>query len=71
MLVTGFAICGVGWLALSIAPANALGVAAYALMLLLFGVGAVFIFINFLSLRQAVTHDPRIGQAIPSTKGAL
>ena len=23
------------------------------------------------ALRQAVTHDPRIGQAIPSTKGAL
>ena len=80
MLVTGFAICGVGWLALSIAPANALGVAAYALMLLLFGVGAVFIFINFLSLRQAVTPAPLLGRMtstmrwltlLPSVPGAL
>src|SRR6202045_3440218 len=39
-LVLGFAVSGSGWLLLSIAPLNAVGVAAYALMLLMFGVGA-------------------------------
>ena len=58
MLVLGFGICGVGWLLLALAPLNALGVAAFALMLLMFGVGAVFIFINFLALRQSVTPAP-------------
>jgi hypothetical protein len=80
MLVAGFAVCGAGWLLLSVAPANAFGVAAYALMLLLFGVGAVFIFINFLSLRQAVTPAPMLGRMtstmrwltlLPSAPGAL
>ena len=54
-MVLGFAISGTGWLLLSLAPLNAFGVVAYALMLMMFGVGAVFIFINFLSLRQSVT----------------
>jgi len=80
MLVAGFAVCGAGWLMLSVAPANAFGVVAYALMLLLFGVGAVFIFINFLSLRQAVTPAPMLGRMtatmrwltlLPSAPGAL
>jgi predicted MFS family arabinose efflux permease len=52
-LVLGYAITGVGWLLLALAPANAWGVAAFALMLMLFTTGAVFIFINFLALRQA------------------
>ena len=34
-LVIGFAVCGVGWLLLSVAPPNAFGVAAFALMLAL------------------------------------
>jgi MFS family permease len=61
-LVMGYAICGSGWLLLSLAPANAWGVAAFALMLMLFTTGAVFIFINFLALRQAVTPDPLLGR---------
>ncbi len=79
-LVLGFAISGTGWLLLSLAPLNALGVAAYALMLMMFGIGAVFIFINFLSLRQSVTPSPMLGRMtstmrwlilIPAGPGAL
>ncbi|MEP7058559.1 MAG: MFS transporter, partial [Caldimonas sp.] len=50
-LVLGFAICGASWLLLAVAPANAYGVAAFALMLMLFSSGAVLVFINFLALR--------------------
>ncbi len=76
----GFAISGAGWLLLAIAPANALGVLAYAGMLLMFGVGAIFIFINFLSLRQSVTPAPMLGRMtstmrwlilLPAGPGAL
>jgi MFS family permease len=79
-LVLGFAVSGAGWLMLSLAPLNAVGVIAYALMLLMFGVGAVFIFINFLSLRQAVTPARMLGRMtstmrwlilIPAGPGAL
>jgi MFS family permease len=79
-LVLGFAISGAGWLLLSTAPLNARGVAVYALMLMMFGVGAVFIFINFLSLRQSVTPVPMLGRMtttmrwlilIPAGPGAL
>jgi MFS family permease len=79
-LILGFAVCGVGWLLLAFAPANAWGVAAFALMLMLFSIGAVFIFINFLSLRQAVTPAPLLGRMtstmrwlilIPAGPGAL
>jgi predicted MFS family arabinose efflux permease len=79
-LVLGFAISGAGWLLLSLAPLNALGVVCYALMLMMFGVGAVFIFINFLSLRQSVTPGPMLGRMtstmrwlilIPAGPGAL
>jgi predicted MFS family arabinose efflux permease len=79
-LVLGFAVSGVGWLALAVAPENSLGVAAYAFMLLSFGVGAVFITINFLSLRQSVTPAPMLGRMtstmrwlilLPAGPGAL
>lgn len=79
-LVLGLGVCGVGWLTLSIAPANAWGVAAFAFMLFTFGIGAVLIFINFLSLRQAVTPAPMLGRMtstmrwlilIPAGPGAL
>ena len=79
-LVLGFAVSGGGWLLLSIAPLNAVGVAAYALMLMMFGMGAVFIFVNFLSLRQSVTPAPMLGRMtstmrwlilIPAGPGAL
>jgi len=79
-LVLGFAICGAGWLALAAAPVNRLGVALYALMLFAYGMGAVFIFINFLSLRQSVTPGPMLGRMtttmrwlmlLPAGPGAL
>ena len=79
-LVLGFAICGVGWLLLSVAPVNAYGVAMFALMLMLFSSGAVLVFINFLALRQAVTPTPLLGRMtstmrwlilIPAGPGAL
>jgi MFS family permease len=79
-MVLGFAVSGSGWLLLSVAPLNAFGVVAYALMLMMFGVGAVFIFINFLSLRQSVTPGPMLGRMtstmrwlilIPAGPGAL
>ena len=79
-LVLGFAVCGAGWLLLAVAPANAWGVAAFALMLMLFSTGAVLVFINFLALRQAVTPAPLLGRMtstmrwlilIPAGPGAL
>ena len=61
-LVVGYAICGAGWLLVAVAPANAWGVVAFAFMLMSFTTGAVFIFINFLALRQAVTPAPLLGR---------
>jgi len=37
-------------------------VAAFALMMMMFATGAVFIFINFLALRQAVTPQRLLGR---------
>ncbi len=79
-LTLGFAITGIGWLLLSVAPVNGFGIAAYVAMLMLFGLGAVFIVINFLSLRQSVTPAPLLGRMtstmrwlilLPSGPGAL
>ena len=79
-LLLGFAVCGTGWLLLAAAPANALGVAAFAAMLACFAAGAVFVFINFLAMRQAVTPAPLLGRMtstmrwlilIPAGPGAL
>ena len=79
-LVTGFAICGAGWMLLSFAPANAWGTLLFSAMLVLFGCGAVLVFINFLALRQAVTPAPLLGRMtstmrwlilIPAGPGAL
>lgn len=61
-LIVGMGVSGGGWLLLSLAPLNALGIGAYALMLLLYGVGAVFIFVNFLALRQSVTPGRMLGR---------
>lgn len=61
-LIVGFAVCGAGWALLASAPVGPLGVAAFALMLVLFGFGAVLVFINFLALRQAVTPAPLFGR---------
>jgi MFS family permease len=79
-LVVGVGACGAGWLLLSVMPANLIGVAAFAGMLGCFGFGAVLIFINFLSLRQAVTPEPLLGRMtstmrwlilLPAGPGAL
>jgi MFS family permease len=79
-LLLGMATCGAGWLLLAAAPVGPLGSLMFALMLLLFGVGAVLIFINFLSLRQAVTPAPLLGRMtstmrwlilLPAGPGAL
>jgi MFS family permease len=79
-LLLGFAVCGSGWLMLALVPAGAWGVAAFALMLMLFSSGAVLVFINFLALRQAVTPTPLLGRMtstmrwlilIPAGPGAL
>ncbi|MDR7271803.1 MFS family permease [Pelomonas saccharophila] len=79
-LVLGYGACGVGWLQLALAPTGHLGVVSFGLMLFAFGVGAVLIFINFLSLRQAVTPAPMLGRMtstmrwlilLPAGPGAL
>ncbi len=79
-MVVGFAVCGLGWAGLALAPANAWGVAAFAAMLLCFSFGAVLIFINFLALRQAVTPAHLLGRMtstmrwltlLPAGPGAL
>ncbi len=79
-LTLGFAVCGAGWGLLALAPANRFGVVAFAAMLLMFGAGAVLVFINFLALRQAVTPEPLLGRMtstmrwlilIPAGPGAL
>jgi MFS family permease len=79
-LVIGFALCGLGWLQAALAVGPLWGVAAFALMLSAFGVGATLIFINFLALRQAVTPAPLLGRMtstmrwlilIPAGPGAL
>jgi len=79
-LVMGFVICGVGWLLGAIAPASPLGIAMFGAMLMLFGVGAVLIFITFLALRQAVTPPHLLGRMtstmrwlilLPAGPGAL
>ena len=80
VLVFGFGVCATGWLLLAVAPLNAYGVAAYPLMLLMYGMGAVFIFINFLALRQSVTPGRMLGRMtstmrwlilLPAGPGAL
>ncbi|MEN9544901.1 MAG: hypothetical protein RLZZ598_1734 [Pseudomonadota bacterium] len=61
-LLLGISICGLGWGQLALAPANIVGIAAFAFMLLCFGFGATLIFINFLALRQAVTPAQLLGR---------
>jgi len=61
-LVLGYAVTGAGWGLLALAPEGFWGVAAFALMLMSFSAGAIFIFINFLALRQSVTPAPMLGR---------
>jgi MFS family permease len=80
MMVLGFVISGGGWLVLALAPRTPWGFLAYPLMLLMFGAGAIFIFINFLGLRQSVTPAFMLGRMtstmrwlilLPAGPGAL
>ena len=79
-MVAGFVLCGSGWLLAALAPVGPLGVAMFALMLMLLGAGAILIFVNFLALRQAVTPTPLLGRMtstmrwlilVPAGPGAL
>lgn len=79
-MLLGFVCCGLGWLLPWLAPAGAVGVAAFAAMLALGGVGGVLIFINFLAMRQAVTPPALLGRMtatmrwlilLPAPLGAL
>jgi MFS family permease len=79
-LTLGYGLCAAGWLLLALAPANAWGVAMFVTNLMLFGLGAVLIFINFIALRQAVTPGPMLGRMtstmrwlilLPAGPGAL
>lgn len=79
-LILGFAVCGSGWLQLSLAPADAWGIASFVLMLLCYSFGAVLIFVNMLALRQSVTPEGMMGRMtstmrwlmlIPAGPGAL
>jgi MFS family permease len=79
-MVLGFGLCSAGWLLAALAPVSAWGVAAFALMLTLFGTGATLVFVAFLALRQAVTPAPLLGRMtatmrwlilLPAGPGAL
>jgi MFS family permease len=79
-MVLGFGICAGGWLLLALAPVGGIGVAAYALMLMCYGFGAVLITINFIALRQSVTPGHLLGRMtttmrwlilLPAGPGAL
>ncbi len=61
-IVAGIAVSAAGWLALSVAPVNAFGVVLFGFMLTCFSGGATLMFVNFLSLRQAVTPEPLLGR---------
>jgi MFS family permease len=79
-LLAGIAISGLGWLVLAAAPVSDVGRWMFAGMLMCFGAGAVLIFVNFLSLRQAVTPNELLGRMtstmrwlilLPAGPGAL
>jgi MFS family permease len=61
-IVAGLAVSAVGWLTLAIAPSNMFGIVLFGFMLTCFSGGATLIFVNFLSLRQAVTPEPLLGR---------
>jgi MFS family permease len=79
-MTLGIGLCSLGWLLVAVAPVGPVGVAMFAVNLMLFGLGAVMIFINFISLRQAVTPAPLLGRMtstmrwlilLPAAPGAL
>ncbi len=79
-MIIGFAICALGWGVLSLCQANVWGIVGFSFMLFCYAVGGVFIFINFLALRQAVTPEAMLGRMtstmrwlilLPAGPGAL
>ena len=79
-MTLGVGLCSLGWLLVAVAPVGPLGVALFAVNLMLFGLGAVLFVINFISLRQAVTPAPMLGRMtstmrwlilLPAVPGAL
>lgn len=79
-LALGFGLSSCGWLMLAAVPVGSWGVVAFDVELTLLGIGAVLIFVNFISLRQAVTPAPMLGRMtstmrwlilIPAGPGAL
>lgn len=83
-MLLGQALTGAGWLlAVVMSPERVgptLAVAAFVAMLLGFSVGATWIFVNFIALRQAVTPSPLLGRMtttmrwlilIPAAPGAM
>ncbi len=79
-MLLGMAACAIGWLLPALAGSGRWGLAAFVAMLLLNGVGAVLVFINFLGLRQAATPTPLLGRMtstmrwlilLPAGPGAL
>lgn len=79
-MIAGIGSCSIGWTLLALAPVGPVGVAIFALNLMLFGLGAVLMFINFLALRQSVTPAPMLGRMtstmrwlilLPAVPGAL
>jgi predicted MFS family arabinose efflux permease len=61
-MIVGFGVTAVGWLALSVAPVNTFGTLLFAFMLTCFSAGATVVFVNFLSMRQAVTPEFLLGR---------
>jgi MFS family permease len=61
-MVAGFGVSALGWLALAVAPASVVGQLVFGVMLTCFSCGATLIFVNFLSMRQAVTPEPLLGR---------
>ena len=79
-MVIGVACNALGWLLAGLVSSGPWGVAAFASMMVLFGIGGLLTYINFLPLRQSVTPEPLLGRMtstmrwlilIPAVPGAL
>ena len=79
-LALGMACSALGWWAGALDLPAALAVPAFVAMLVLLGLGAVLVFINFLAIRQAVTPAHLLGRMtatmrwiilVPALPGAL
>lgn len=79
-LLIGIAICAAGWLMAGLVNRGTPGIVTFTAMLLLYGVGSVLAYVNFLALRQAVTPAPLLGRMtstmrwlvlLPAGPGAL